>query len=172
MSLLTAPWGHFGETQAYGATGNPAEPAQFGHEHWHDGRDYAVPCGTEVPAPFDGRVTFAGWDTTGYGNLVRIARADGYQAFYGHLSQLAVAGGAVAAGTLLGRTGTTGNSTGCHLHLGSHTPDGDTLDPASFPSAPSAPSAGAAQAGGVRLDRTKVLIVAGVVAAAWALDLI
>lgn len=136
MSMVTAPFVGYGVTQGYGPTSSSLEPAQFGYAHFHDGIDYGASCGTPIIAPFAGQIVFAGWDTTGYGNKVSLQRADGYVVFYGHLSAIAVAqGAAVSAGQQLGASGSTGNSTGCHVHVGAHTPSGDTLNPENFPDA-------------------------------------
>jgi murein DD-endopeptidase MepM/ murein hydrolase activator NlpD len=85
----------------------------------HTGVDWAAPTGTPVYAAFAGTITAAG-DGQGYGNLVRIGHPDGRETRYAHLSKFAdgiVAGKAVGAGELIGFVGTTGNSTGPHLHF-------------------------------------------------------
>ncbi len=118
-------------TQPYGLY-NPAEPFCFkeldgsiafpfdgsGNGHYHDGTDYGCPFGTRIYAPAAGTVIQAGWDTTGFGNRVTVA-IDGtpYAVLYGHNSELLVAQGQrVTPGTVLCRTGSTGNSTGPHSH--------------------------------------------------------
>jgi len=84
--------------------------------HLHCGIDYGVPCGTPVLAAADGTVTFAGWDTTGFGNCVKVNHGD-VTTLYGHLSDFPVhVGERVTRGVTIGLSGTTGNSTGCHLH--------------------------------------------------------
>jgi murein DD-endopeptidase MepM/ murein hydrolase activator NlpD len=81
----------------------------------HLGVDYAAPLGTPVHAAADGLVVAAGWDG-GYGKMVRLRHANGYQTLYGHLSRITVARGRrVAQGTLLGAVGATGLATGPHL---------------------------------------------------------
>ena len=86
----------------------------------HAGRDYAVPCGTPVYAAAPGTVIQAGW-TTGYGNRIVIdhgLRGDvGLATTYNHLSSIVVGGGHVDRGQLIAYSGTTGTSTGCHLHF-------------------------------------------------------
>lgn len=83
----------------------------------HTGQDFAVPIGTPALAVSSGVVDFTGWDG-GYGNLVRVRHADGVESWYGHLSRIEVkAGQHVDQGQELARTGSTGNSTGPHLHL-------------------------------------------------------
>lgn len=83
----------------------------------HTGLDFAAPTGTPAHAAASGRVTFAGV-ASGYGNLVRIQHANGIETYYGHLSAISVTAGAqVNPGDLIGRVGSTGNSTGPHLHF-------------------------------------------------------
>ena len=85
----------------------------------HKGVDWAAPVGTPVTAAFDGVIAAAG-DGKGYGNLVRINHAGGLETRYAHLNAFAdgiKAGVTVAAGTLVGYVGTTGQSTGPHLHF-------------------------------------------------------
>lgn len=82
----------------------------------HTGIDIAVPTGTEVKSTMDGRVIHAGWNAQGYGNLVIVENGP-YRTYYAHLSSIPVsAGDEVKAGTIIGLSGSTGNSTGPHLH--------------------------------------------------------
>jgi peptidoglycan hydrolase-like protein with peptidoglycan-binding domain len=95
-------------TDGFGPRGN----------RFHAGLDYPCPGGTRVTAGAAGRVVFAGWDTGGFGNLVVVAHGSGVKTLYAHLSSIGVRRGqAVAAGAPLGRVGSTGSSTGPHLHL-------------------------------------------------------
>ncbi|HEX6715083.1 MAG TPA: peptidoglycan DD-metalloendopeptidase family protein [Thermoleophilaceae bacterium] len=85
---------------------------------FHPGVDFPAPAGTAVFAARGGRVTWAGWWPGGLGNLVSVANGNGVRTMYGHLSSVAVhRGQRVATGTLLGRVGSTGLSTGPHLHF-------------------------------------------------------
>lgn len=85
---------------------------------FHTGIDYGCPFGTNILASADGRVAFAGWDKTGYGNMVILQHNDGLATLYAHLSDISVIlGQKVTQGTLLGHSGSTGNSTGPHLHF-------------------------------------------------------
>ena len=85
---------------------------------FHPGLDFPAPFGTAVFAARSGRVTWAGWWAGGYGNLVSVALGSGVRTMYAHLSSIAVRRGQrVATGTLLGRVGSTGLSTGPHLHF-------------------------------------------------------
>ncbi|NHA69220.1 M23 family metallopeptidase [Phycicoccus flavus] len=86
----------------------------------HSGRDYAVACGTPVYAAAPGTVISAGWGG-GYGNRVVIdhglVSGAGLASTYNHLTSISVWGGQVGRGQLIGYSGTTGTSTGCHLHF-------------------------------------------------------
>ena len=85
---------------------------------FHPGLDYPAPTGTTVRAAGRGLVTFAGWDSGGYGNLVVIAHPAGVRSMYAHLSRIAVRPGqSVVAGTPVGAVGATGFATGPHLHF-------------------------------------------------------
>jgi murein DD-endopeptidase MepM/ murein hydrolase activator NlpD len=85
---------------------------------FHPGIDFPAPSGTPVRAAGRGCVTSAGYDPGGYGNLVVVAHRLGMTSWYAHLSSIAVGRGAcVVAGTPIGRVGSTGLSTGPHLHF-------------------------------------------------------
>jgi murein DD-endopeptidase MepM/ murein hydrolase activator NlpD len=82
----------------------------------HVALDYGVPVGTNVKTTMDGKVTYAGWNNEGYGNLV-IVENGGYKTYYAHLSSIPVkVGQMVDEGDVIGLSGNTGNSTGPHLH--------------------------------------------------------
>lgn len=84
---------------------------------FHKGIDIAAPKGTPVAAAASGTVVSAGW-SNGYGNLVVIEHADGRQTRYAHADKLFVsAGETVQAGQTIARVGSTGKSTGAHLHF-------------------------------------------------------
>jgi hypothetical protein len=83
---------------------------------YHTGLDIACPNGSPIRAATDGRITYAGW-AGAYGNQVKQA-VGGAEIWYNHMQKLAVtAGQNVSAGTIVGWEGTTGNSTGPHLHF-------------------------------------------------------
>jgi murein DD-endopeptidase MepM/ murein hydrolase activator NlpD len=90
--------------------------------NWHNGIDYALPCGTPLKAQGDGTVVFAGWDTTGFGNCVIVnhdnrALGVGLETLNAHMQQFVVKPGQkVKEGDLIGYSDNTGNSSGCHLH--------------------------------------------------------
>jgi murein DD-endopeptidase MepM/ murein hydrolase activator NlpD len=82
----------------------------------HNGLDFGVVVGTPVEATMDGKVTYAGWNNQGYGNLVIVENGD-YKTYFAHLSSIPVSvGDSVTAGATIGLSGNTGNSTGPHLH--------------------------------------------------------
>lgn len=84
----------------------------------HKGLDVAAPSGTAIHAAAAGTVASAGWDNTGYGNFVLITHTNGVQTLYGHCSALYVSAGQyVEQGQTIAAVGSTGWSTGPHLHL-------------------------------------------------------
>lgn len=84
---------------------------------FHNGIDIATAYGTPVGASCSGVVTSSGW-MGGYGNAVIITHANGFRTLYGHLSRICVRSGQhVKGGRLIGRAGSTGLSTGPHLHF-------------------------------------------------------
>jgi murein DD-endopeptidase MepM/ murein hydrolase activator NlpD len=100
-----------------------------GAKRLHAGIDLAAPTGTPIGAAAAGTVTFAG-ARGGYGNLVIVDHGDGTETRYAHQHTISVrAGQTVAAGDLLGTVGSTGQSTGPHLHF-EFRRDGEPVDPA------------------------------------------
>ncbi len=84
----------------------------------HTGLDFPVASGTRVGAAGVGVTEFAGWNSGGYGNLVVVRHRLGYTTWYAHLSTITTwKGEQVTGGTQLGYVGSTGNSTGPHLHF-------------------------------------------------------
>jgi murein DD-endopeptidase MepM/ murein hydrolase activator NlpD len=84
----------------------------------HEGVDIAAPWGTGVYVAAEGSVLRTGYDPAGYGRFVEIRHPNGMTTLYGHLSRLDVASGdAVEAGARIGLVGSTGRSTGTHLHF-------------------------------------------------------
>lgn len=99
----------------------------------HQGVDWAAPSGTPIVAVFQGTINFAG-PNGGYGNFVRIAHPNGLASGYAHMSAFAkgiAPGVSVKAGDVIGYVGTTGLSTGPHLHFELYV-DGEAVDPFSF----------------------------------------
>lgn len=111
-------------TQLYG-TGQFGWPVNGGYisdtfisDRNHKGLDIAAPEGTDIYAGSDGVVVAAGWNSGGYGYFVMIDHLDGYQTVYAHMSAVyAIEGQTVTRGQLIGAVGSTGRSTGNHLHF-------------------------------------------------------
>ena len=82
----------------------------------HEGIDIAAPEGTQIVAAAAGTIIFAGW-MDGYGNLTLIDHGNGVATAYGHQSAIFVTSGAVSQGQAIGAVGSTGHSTGPHLHF-------------------------------------------------------
>lgn len=96
----------------------------------HTGLDFAAPSGTGVRAAQAGTVVLAGWDGS-YGNRIEVEHSDGTVTTYSHLSRIGVGrGDRVSAGQTIAAMGSTGNSTGTHLHFEVVSPGGSFLDPA------------------------------------------
>jgi murein DD-endopeptidase MepM/ murein hydrolase activator NlpD len=97
----------------------------------HDGIDIGVPSGTPIHAAAAGTVIYAGW-MEGYGNLVVLDHGDGLSTAYGHQSSIAVGyGQGVAQGQVIGYVGSTGHSTGPHLHFEVRV-NGSPVDPLGY----------------------------------------
>ena len=117
-----------GQPGSCGSQANPGGTGYFGQPlsrySWvrgftgfHTGVDLAAPSGTAVYASSAGRVIYRGWNDWGYGYLVVLAHGP-FTSFYAHLSSINVGcGQMVGAGALIGGVGTTGNSSGDHLHF-------------------------------------------------------
>ena len=91
----------------------------LGYSRMHTGTDWAAPRGTPIIAAGNGTVEKAGWDSGGYGNQTLIRHANGYVSSYNHQSAIAkgvTPGAKVKQGQVIGWIGTTGLSTGPHLH--------------------------------------------------------
>jgi murein DD-endopeptidase MepM/ murein hydrolase activator NlpD len=116
--LAQGPWmlpveSDYQLTSTFGPRVSPTE----GVTEVHTGQDFAASAGSPARAVSAGRVSFVGWDG-GYGNLVQVRHPGGVETYYAHLSATTVrVGQQVRAGDRVGSVGTTGNSTGPHLHL-------------------------------------------------------
>lgn len=153
---LSLPFrGVFPVSQSYGNGQNDAEPLGYRYPdgsiryvagagatlgHWHNGIDYALPCGTPIYAPADGTVYAAGLSSTGFGLRLMLKHSE-CVTLYGHLTRILVpaVGATVKAGQLVAYSGggngdaRDGDSTGCHLHFSVMAPDATTyLDPNVF----------------------------------------
>ena len=90
----------------------------LGSVRQHTGVDWAAPLGTPIYASGNGTVEKVGWES-GYGKYVKLRHSNGYETAYGHMTAFAkgiVAGGRVRQGQVIGFVGSTGLSTGPHLH--------------------------------------------------------
>lgn len=108
----------------YGQRGN------LWSQGWHTGLDFRVKTGTTVVAAANGTVIAAGW-AGAYGYRIEIDHGNGYVTAYNHLSKIEVTGGKVAAGQEIGKSGSTGNTTGPHLHF-EVTKDGEFMNPSTW----------------------------------------
>jgi len=91
-----------------------------GNDYWggHLAIDLACATGDIIVASDSGVVVYASWNGSGYGNMVMIDHGNGYQTLYAHLSSISVyCGQSVNQGNMIGSCGSTGNSTGSHLHF-------------------------------------------------------
>ena len=123
---LSAPMDDLRETSPFGTRTSPitGEAGEM-----HSGQDFASSCGTRVLAAADGTVSFAGWHPFGGGFRVVIDHVGGLQTTYSHLSVITVGEGQVIRrGDKVAESGSTGASTGCHLHFEVMV-DGETVDP-------------------------------------------
>jgi murein DD-endopeptidase MepM/ murein hydrolase activator NlpD len=96
----------------------------------HEGIDIGAACGTPIHAAASGTVVFSGW-MDGYGNFVIIDHGNGLATAYGHQSAIYVSGGHVSQGQVIGAVGSTGHSTGCHLHFEVRV-NGTPVDPLNY----------------------------------------
>lgn len=139
-TLMRKPLGGGRLSSRYGMRTHPV----YGDRRMHNGVDYAASCGTPVYAAGEGTITAANWNG-GYGRFVAIKHGPTFTTNYAHLKSFANGmrpGVRVRKGQLIGRVGTTGASTGCHLHyevvrngrkinpLSDHIPRGDDLNAA------------------------------------------
>ena len=116
--VLIWPMAKFQITQRYGPTDFVLEPPLGPYAHFHTGVDIAAPLGTPVMAAADGVVVAAAHTTVGFGNYVVIAHGGGIMTLYGHLLETDVVVGAkVLRGQLIGLEGSSGYSTGPHVHF-------------------------------------------------------
>ncbi len=105
-------------SQPFGPSSFWFEPPYGGYPHFHTGIDLVEPFGSPVYAADDGVVALVGSSSSGYGNFVVIAHSGGLDTLYGHLSVAVVKlGDRVIQGQPVGLEGSSGNSTGAHLHF-------------------------------------------------------
>jgi murein DD-endopeptidase MepM/ murein hydrolase activator NlpD len=115
---LSWPMASFTITQPFGPSNVLLEPPYGIYKHFHTGIDIAAPLGTPVMAAADGLVVAVGHTRTGYGNYVVIAHGGGIATLYGHLlATNATIGDRVKRGQVIGFEGSSGYSTGPHVHF-------------------------------------------------------
>lgn len=112
---LSAPVASVSVSSPFGLRPNPITG---GSGELHTGLDLVAPCGIAVLAAGSGTVVEAGWHAYGGGNRIVVDHGNGLKSTYNHLSSIeTTVGAAVNSGQRLAAAGTTGNSTGCHLHF-------------------------------------------------------
>ncbi|MGI4877814.1 MAG: M23 family metallopeptidase, partial [Janthinobacterium lividum] len=110
--LMRTPVDGAHETSGFGMRFHPI----LGFSRLHQGVDFGAPMGSPIMAAAAGKVTFAGWHG-GHGNYIQLLHRPGLMTAYAHMSRFAVkAGTNVAQGQVIGYVGSTGLSTGPHLH--------------------------------------------------------
>jgi len=116
--------GYCGEVTGVSGTGSFIWPTTetylsgYDYSSIHHGIDIAGSIGNPVYASDAGVIVYAGWNSSGYGNLIIVDHDNGWQTVYGHLDQILVnCGQSVDQGDEIGLLGTTGNSSGPHLHF-------------------------------------------------------
>ncbi len=126
VGSLAAPLASMAVASPYGYR---VSPITGGTGDFHRGTDFAAQCGTQVLASATGTVTFAGWHPYGGGNRVVVDHGNGLETTYNHLSSFnASVGQKVTRGDVVAFSGTTGASTGCHLHFEVQV-NGEVVDP-------------------------------------------
>jgi len=111
--------------------GYRSDPFDASHAEYHPGIDFGGNIGDQVKCTATGKVSFAGW-SGGYGNCIRIEHGNHLETLYGHLSKIGVkVGQKVSVGDVIGNVGSTGHSTGPHLHYEVRK-DGKPINPINF----------------------------------------
>ncbi|MXV16125.1 M23 family metallopeptidase [Hufsiella ginkgonis] len=114
--ISNVPLGYPGQPSVTSRFGFRNDPYDFSRTEFHPGLDFRGNQGDAVKSTAGGKVVRAGW-FSGYGKCVRVKHIAGYETLYGHLSKIVVREGeTITAGQLIGKVGSTGRSTGAHLH--------------------------------------------------------
>uniref|UniRef100_UPI0016038BA5 M23 family metallopeptidase n=1 Tax=Nocardioides pelophilus TaxID=2172019 RepID=UPI0016038BA5 len=114
---------------AYRLSAEFGQAGSYWSSGYHTGLDFAAPSGTPIMSVANGVVTSVGYEGA-YGNQTIVTLEDGTEIWYNHQTSYAVSeGDNVVAGEVIGYVGSTGNSTGPHLHLEVHPGGGDAVDP-------------------------------------------
>jgi len=115
-TVAFTPMGYPRTTSLTSFFGYRSDPFASEHAEFHPGIDFQGQRGDAVKCTANGRVVFAGW-SGGYGNCIRIKHTNDFETVYGHLSKITVkVGQQVSVGQNIGLVGSTGRSTGTHLH--------------------------------------------------------
>ena len=115
-TMAYTPMGYPRVSSLTSVFGYRSDPFNSADAEFHPGIDFKGNRGDEAKCTATGKVVFAGW-YGGYGNCVRVAHANNFETLYGHLSRITVkVGQAIAVGQKVGEIGSTGHSTGTHLH--------------------------------------------------------
>jgi murein DD-endopeptidase MepM/ murein hydrolase activator NlpD len=115
-SVAFTPMGYPRLSSMTSVFGYRSDPFDSDHAEYHPGIDFKGQTGDPVKTTADGRVAFTGWKG-GYGNCIIIQHKNDFQTLYGHLSHINVNDGQeVKTGDVIGKVGSTGHSTGAHLH--------------------------------------------------------
>jgi murein DD-endopeptidase MepM/ murein hydrolase activator NlpD len=130
-SVAYTPMGYPRVSSLTSFFGYRSDPFNSADAEFHPGIDFKGNRGDAARCTANGRVVFAGW-YGGYGNCVRIAHANNFETLYGHLSRITVkVGQEVTVGDKVGEVGSTGHSTGNHLHYEIRK-NGKALNPVNF----------------------------------------
>jgi murein DD-endopeptidase MepM/ murein hydrolase activator NlpD len=120
QSISRTPFGLPLEGRITSSFGIRTNPFRSENNESHKGLDIGAPHGSPVKCTADGRVVFSGYKGD-YGKLVIISHGDDYETYYGHLSEILVKEGQqIKANTIIGKVGSTGRSSGPHLHYEIH----------------------------------------------------
>jgi murein DD-endopeptidase MepM/ murein hydrolase activator NlpD len=133
--VFKKPTGRIANIQTYILPAKGEFTSEYGWRwgRMHRGIDVAGPVGTPIVAAASGKVITAGWDSTGFGNRIEIEHPDGTVTLYGHNSRLVTyVGATVRQGQQIAEMGSTGNSTGPHLHFQIHPAGKEAVNPMSF----------------------------------------
>jgi murein DD-endopeptidase MepM/ murein hydrolase activator NlpD len=130
-SVAFTPMGYPRISSMTSSFGFRSDPFHSEHAEFHPGIDFKGNRGDVAKCTANGRVVSAGWNG-GYGNCVRVAHANGFETLYGHLSRITVkVGQELSVGDKVGEVGSTGHSTGNHLHYEVRK-DGKPVNPVKF----------------------------------------
>lgn len=130
-SVAFTPMGYPRVSAIRSIFGYRSDPFDGGRAEYHPGLDFSGHRGDIVKATADGKVEHAGWNN-GYGNCIIIKHKNNFETLYGHLSRIDVKEGeSISTGQVIGRVGSTGHSTGPHLHYEVRI-NGKPVNPAKF----------------------------------------